>query len=315
MSYDRPMNLFCWITSDGRAYAVQKVARVDADGNMKSFRGYCFHTPTTPGERAVTACIDARFSIIAVGCANATIKIYLIRDYTSSAPLSHTLPSPSSSACLITLTASPDGNCLFAGYNTGFTTFSVFGRPLSSTFSLGSSNLSQRPNEAYMLGTRSAAWLSSELLLLPSTPSDRIWSLEFSRSATTMQAGLSTASISRPVLVTGDKAMLYNGGEMGREEGMWNTIQLPMGYLASQYPVRSVALGIDGRYFAVAGRRGLAHFSIGSGRWKTFVDPHVEESFWVRGGMVWFGHVLIAAVETERGDFEVSSTLRFPVLL
>jgi RAB6A-GEF complex partner protein 1 len=59
-------------------------------------------------------------------------------------------------------------------------------------------------------------------------------------------------------------------------------------------------LSSDGRLVAIAGRRGLIHYSSTSGRWKTFIDEQQEQSFSVRGGLVWFHHVLIVAIETNR---------------
>ena len=71
------------------------------------------------------------------------------------------------------------------------------------------------------------------------------------------------------------------------------------------WPIRYSAISMDGRLMAVAGRRGLAHFSTTSGRWKLFEDNIQEQAFAVRGGLLWFHHVLIAAVELNR-DYQVS---------
>jgi hypothetical protein len=59
-------------------------------------------------------------------------------------------------------------------------------------------------------------------------------------------------------------------------------------------------LSSDGRLIAVAGRRGLIHYSSSSGRWKIFADEEQAHNFTVRGGMLWFHHVLIAAVEAAK---------------
>jgi hypothetical protein len=59
-------------------------------------------------------------------------------------------------------------------------------------------------------------------------------------------------------------------------------------------------ISADGRLIAVAGRRGLIHYSATSGRWKTFGDEQQEQAFVVRGGLLWFHHVLIAATEVAR---------------
>jgi hypothetical protein len=72
---------------------------------------------------------------------------------------------------------------------------------------------------------------------------------------------------------------------------------MPTVYLVDNWPIRSVVISPDGRYVAIAGRRGLAHYSVNSGRWKTFTNESMEQGFMVRGGMCWYQHILIAAVE------------------
>ena len=42
------------------------------------------------------------------------------------------------------------------------------------------------------------------------------------------------------------------------------------------------------------------HYSSSSGRWKLFADERQEQAFTVRGGLLWFHHVLIAAVEASK---------------
>lgn len=65
--------------------------------------------------------------------------------------------------------------------------------------------------------------------------------------------------------------------------------------MAHNWPIRSASIAPDGRLIAVAGRRGLVHYSAASGRWKRFADLKQEQAFAVKGGMVWFHHVLVAA--------------------
>jgi hypothetical protein len=98
--------------------------------------------------------------------------------------------------------------------------------------------------------------------------------------------------------------MIYRGYDLpdlttiSAEMSLWHHVQIPAHYLIDQWPIRSTVISSDGRYVAVAGRRGLAHYSVNSGRWKTFEDPLMENEFTVRGGMCWYQHVLIAAIES-----------------
>ena len=64
---------------------------------------------------------------------------------------------------------------------------------------------------------------------------------------------------------------------------------------------------------AVAGRRGLIHYSSSSGRWKIFADEEQAHDFTVRGGLLWFHHVLIAAVESAK-LYEVRNFMQFHVI-
>jgi hypothetical protein len=62
---------------------------------------------------------------------------------------------------------------------------------------------------------------------------------------------------------------------------------------------------------AIAGRRGLTHYSSTSGRWKIFGDELQELAFTVRGGFLWFHHVLITAVEIGRSWQVSMGTIAF----
>ena len=64
--------------------------------------------------------------------------------------------------------------------------------------------------------------------------------------------------------------------------------------------MRYASLSADGKLIAVAGRRGFCHYSVASGKWKLFTDARQEQDFTVRGGMLWFHHVLVVAAEVEK---------------
>ncbi|RDL41963.1 uncharacterized protein BP5553_01942 [Venustampulla echinocandica] len=305
MIHDRPMNISCWITSDGKAYAVQRhpVSRV-ADGPQKLFRGYCFHSPQSSAFHASKAYINARFSLIAIGCSDGTIQVYTARDYVGNIPASHVhrlSVSKDSSGDLTCLAYSPDGYCLFAGYEKGWATWSVFGKPGATSFG-ADRNISEDHEEGWLDGVKEATWLGGGLeIIMIGNQDDRIWTLEMARSAVT---GCYTSSnISRALLQTTSNVMVYRGYDLpdlttiSAESSLWHTAEIPSSYLVDQWPIRCSVISADGRYVAVAGRRGLAHYSINSGRWKTFVNENMENEFQVRGGMCWYQHILVAAVE------------------
>jgi hypothetical protein len=309
MVHDRPMNLLCWTTSEGRAFAVQRVPLNAKQESPNLFRGYGFHTPESDAEHGEKAAINARFSLLAVGCANGDICVYTARDYTGNIPLSHRLkPNTTSPGKLNVLAYSPDGYCLFAGYDNGWAMWSVYGKAGATSFATDRA-LSETNGEGWMLGVHDAFWIGSgsELVIL-GKKDNRLFVCEMARSAIT--GCFSSANISRSLMQTSTGFMIYRGYDLpdlttiSADVSLWHHVQIPPHYLVDQWPIRCTVISNDGRYVAVAGKRGLAHYSINSGRWKMFDDPFVENEFTVRGGMCWFQHVLIAAVES-RDSHEV----------
>ncbi|PLN79428.1 WD40 repeat protein [Aspergillus taichungensis] len=313
MVYDRAINLLVWVTNEGQAYAVQRVAETPAepDTPKKLFHGHCFHDPKHEGERAVKVAVNARFSLLTVNCANGEILVYTAKDYFGNVPLSHKLQlpaSPMTTGDLSFLSYSPDGYCLFAGYNRGWTTWSVFGKLVGNSFTSDRS-LAKSKAEDWVAGVSHGCWIGGGSdIILTARHDRRLWVLETARSSLT--GCYSSANLARGLLQTGTEVILYRGHDLpdlmsiSGKDSLWHHAQYPPGYLHSQWPIRSSVVSQDGRYVAIAGRRGLAHYSVNSGRWKTFEDPKIENSFAVRGGMCWYGHILIAAVESD-GSYEL----------
>lgn len=307
MIHDRPMNLSTWITGDGKVYAVQRLppnTLQEGKSHHNLFRGHGFHNPERREEFGVKAAINARFSLLAVGCASGDIHVYTVRDYTGNIPISHKLrPNVASPGNLTVLAYSPDGYCLFAGYERGWAIWSVYGKPGATSFATDRS-LSETNSEGWLLGIRDAFWIGggAELLLLGNND-NRIFVLEMARSGIT--GCFSSANVSRSLMQTSSGFMIYRGYELpdlttiSADVSLWHHVQVPSHYLVDQWPIKSAVISSDGRYVAIAGKRGLAHYSVNSGRWKTFDDPFMENAFSVRGGMCWFQHVLIAAVEAQ----------------
>ncbi|KAJ5587780.1 uncharacterized protein N7459_003545 [Penicillium hispanicum] len=313
MVYDRAMNLLIWLTNNGQAYAVQRVpgGKEDPESPKKLFHGHCFHNPKDDGEKAVKVAVNARFSLLTISCANGEILVYTAKDYMGNVPLSQNLQqpaTPATSGALTFMSYSPDGYCLFAGYERGWTTWSVFGKPGGNSFSVDP-DLAKSNAEDWLMGVSNGCWIGGGSDIILSGQNDRrLWILETARSALT--GCFSAANLARGLLQTGTELILYRGHDLpdlmtiSGKDSLWHHAQYPPAYLHSQWPIRSCVVSQDGRYVAVAGRRGLAHYSVNSGRWKVFEGSKVENSFAVRGGMCWYGHILIAAVESD-GSYEI----------
>ncbi|ETI22291.1 hypothetical protein G647_06364 [Cladophialophora carrionii CBS 160.54] len=323
MVHDRAMNLSVWVSQDGHAYAVQRVkpqmsrapssddslpsSRGSTSPSTRLFDGYCFHKPDASSP-ATLASINARFSLIAIATSSGEITCYAAKDYVGNIPFSHafkTSTSPSSRGAVTCLKWSPDGYCLFAGYEHGWSTWSVFGKEGASTFHQNVTH-AESNNESWLVAVHRAAWISGGAEILLVSPSqDRIWKMEMSRSAA--MGYFSCANLVRALLQTPTELTVYRGHELpdltsiSNEASLWHHAQYPSVYLHNQWPIKSCVVSQDGRYIAIAGRRGLAHYSVQSGRWKTFVDLSVESAFAVRGGMCWFNHILAVATENAAG--------------
>ena len=308
MVYDRAMSLAVWTTNDGRAYAVQRISSVfkDAEILRRLFRGYGFHTPETADKMAVRAAINARFSLLAIACSDSEILVYTAKDYVGNIPLSHRLEPPASllsTGKVTSLAYSPDGYCLFAGYEHGWALWSVYGKLQGSSFA-ANSRLSEVNDEGWLQGINRSIWLGSGTDIFLTRQGDhRLWLMEMAKSAVT--GFFCSANVSRTMLITYSTLWIYRGYDLpllttiSADASLWHHVQMPAVYLNSQRPIRSAVISADGRYVAIAGRRGLAHYSIASGRWKTFDSQKTENSFVVRGGMCWYQHVLTIAAETD----------------
>lgn len=317
--YDRPMNLYTWVMNSGQAYTVQRLT-----GNLEDttdpnalFKGYKFHSPETLDERATKAAINSKFSLVALGCEGGSISVYSIRDYTGGITHLRDLRLPvstSTSGNLTALVYSPDGYCLFAGYEKGWITWSVYGR-LGATSFTSDNALSVACDDQWLGGVFEAFWIGggSDLILLGPN-FNRFWMLQFARSAGT--GCLTSANIARALLQTESGFMIYEGHDVSditataADMSLWRHVQAPTQYLIDQWPFRAAVISPNGRYLAVAGQHGLAHYSSNSRRWKTFDDPVMENDFIVRGGMCWHQHVLVAAVETS-SSHEVGLSVSF----
>lgn len=323
MVQDRAMNLLVWLNSEGVAYAVRRsrpnlAHRASSEDSsqsstsavssgQRSFEGYQFYQPRTAPHRAVLAAINARFSLIALGLANGEIWCYTAKDYSGNIPLSHAFKSTSmgTKKVIKALTWSPDGFCLFAGFEDGWCTWSVFGREGASSYT-SSSDQAKSCRDEWLSGVQTANFISAGAELLLTTPEDyAVWKVNFSKSAAT--GCFSCANLVHALHQTPTELTIYRGHELSdltsisKESSLWHHAQYPAAYLHNQWPIRQTVVSQDGRYVAIAGKRGLAHYSVSSGRWRTFTNAAEENSFTVRGGFCWFNHVLAVAVEHAQG--------------
>ncbi|XP_031329698.1 guanine nucleotide exchange factor subunit Rich isoform X2 [Photinus pyralis] len=72
------------------------------------------------------------------------------------------------------------------------------------------------------------------------------------------------------------------------EGRQWLVIPIPSTYSATNWPIRYAGIDHDGQNVAIAGRTGLAHYSMLTRRWKLFGNETQEKDFVVTGGILWW---------------------------
>ncbi|KAI0803143.1 RIC1-domain-containing protein [Irpex lacteus] len=250
--------------------------------------------------RAVSVAINAKFSLAAIELVNLPSHGILPPAQVLQIPQLYNRKTGSVNA----MEWSSDGHVLAVGWQNGWAVFSVGGRCLAWGFGVEYEVNEERFTDAFMYGIRGLFWSPGnfELVVLaenaPNTPDGELFIIPFAKSANIAQH--SPDNTQYAFLQMDDRVLVYRGADQPDMSVINPESDIPQSYLATNWPIRYSALSADGRLVAVAGRRGLCHYSSNSGRWKLFADELQEQAFLVRGGLLWFHHVLVAAVELSK---------------
>ncbi|KII93321.1 hypothetical protein PLICRDRAFT_130973 [Plicaturopsis crispa FD-325 SS-3] len=286
---------------------VQKRRQVDPENPLEQ-------PPYDEPRRAVAIAINAKFSLVAIGTHGGSVEYTNFPSQEGVIPKAQALSIPNpynrQSGSVCSMEWSSDGYVLAVGWEHGWAIFSVGGRCLAWGFGVEDVVDEEKFQDAFMYGILNLFWVPGnfELVVLAHvTPQDikgQLFVIPFAKSATTGQH--SPDNTRYAFLQMDDRALVYRGADqpdmsvINPESDVWQHIKIPQNYLATNWPIRYSSLSSDGRLIAVAGRRGLIHYSSTSGRWKIFADEVQQQAFSVKGGLLWFHHVLIAAVEVSR---------------
>ncbi|CDO70231.1 hypothetical protein BN946_scf184942.g31 [Trametes cinnabarina] len=344
IAYHRQTGFETWTTSDGRAYLVQlyleqnmgpspsEVSAGDDDraqlgqlphnrhssDSMSSIRplswhGTCIHHVDPP------RWVQKRKQVDPGDIASGTVEFTNFPSVDGVVPKPQVLQIPNMYArdgtgSVCTMEWSSDGYVLAVGWEKGWAVWSVGGRCLAWGFGVEYEVDEERFKDAFMYGVRSLFWAPGnfELVILaqssPNQPDGQLFVLPFAKSATTGQQ--SPDNTQYAFLQMDDRVLVYRGADqpdmsvINPEADVWQHVKIPQSYMSANWPIRYSSLSGDGRLIAIAGRRGLVHYSSTSGRWKLFADELQEQAFTVKGGLLWFHHVLIIAVEVS-GAYQI----------
>ncbi|WFD32784.1 WD40 repeat protein [Malassezia sp. CBS 17886] len=310
--YSGAMDMHVWVLADGRACAVGGVVGGGVEGGV-------FWIPTAAEDAACMAAVNARFSVVALGHADGRVRVFDYESPTAALRASHTfdlrtaLHSTASflhTGRVLCAAWSSEGHALAVGWEHGWALWSTYGQLLCHSFRDDWPSTTRTFRDAFLFGTAAVLWGpgNTELLLGPTAGAaaerdgdTSVYAVPLLRAAAATQIVPDLAG--RPLLQADDALLVYRGDVRagwslpGTDNDAWRTIPLPAAYLAEQWPLRCASQSADGQFIAAAGRRGLVHFSCTSGRWKKYTSAAQERSFAVRGGLLWFQHVLIAACD------------------
>ncbi|CAG8584243.1 5233_t:CDS:10 [Funneliformis caledonium] len=314
--------------------------RPSVENNPKApplfWTGFCFHPSDSSGDlepakdvRATCIAINAKFSLLAVGTENGMVYVYFAKNYSGSINLSHKLSIRdhiestlnillfSTKICcnifhrpVTTLAWTSDGHAIAVGWkHEGLAVWSVYGRLLMTTVKDDWSISKPITQDSFLYGVNDLFWSSGncELFLLHTAKDEKegqLYTLPFAKSAVTTIHSPDNAK--RGFLHMDDRLLLYRGGDqedlsaINPDTIVWQHIPIPIMYISDNWPIKYASISSDGRYIAIAGRRGLAHYNVSSGRWKLFGNQQQEQEFTVRGGLLWFMQILVAACENVR---------------
>ncbi|XP_048834851.1 guanine nucleotide exchange factor subunit RIC1-like [Brienomyrus brachyistius] len=73
----------------------------------------------------------------------------------------------------------------------------------------------------------------------------------------------------------------------------WHVVQIHSTYLEANWPIRFAAIDPSGQQVAVAGRRGLAHYSLVARKWKLFGNIAQELAMVVTAGLAWWNNHIV----------------------
>ncbi|KAJ2773586.1 WD40 repeat protein [Coemansia nantahalensis] len=206
----------------------------------------------------------------------------------------------------------PDGSALACGYSTGHVVVrSALGYELNTT-----RLASQHAREYLVPAPVFLAWApGATRLYVFSDCVDAAGTacgqqgdvLPFARAA--LGTVVCEGNARRICLFSDEKVLLYLGGLEAhgaaslQPELQWHSAHIPPGYIGTNWPIRYVAVDDDGQHVAVAGRRGVAHYSMATFRWRMFRSQQQEASFTCVGGLLWYQeHLVVACVNHECGD-------------
>ncbi|KAJ9054314.1 WD40 repeat protein [Entomophthora muscae] len=302
MVYDPIQAVFGWLTTDGSVYIVKRKISLEAfaSGTPYEWQGApCHSCDGTPETYAFMISINPQHYLVAAVMRSNIIVVYSYGKSGLVGRKSHTISVGSQVTCL---SWSDNGMSLAVGTaSKGLMVFGVYDTVADVTTSSAyfACELEQN-DDPYTQRVHCLSWCSEDLEILavsslPDHQKGKFYSLPFSRVASSTQ--LTSDNALFPTLFSSSKVIMdffvqTKHGSIN-PNAMTHSAQIPHTYELDNSPIKYVSRSRDGQFLAVAGRRGLAHYSLLSQKWKLFNNHNQEQSIRCIGGMVWYKNTLI----------------------
>ena len=100
-------------------------------------------------------------------------------------------------------------------------------------------------------------------------------------------------SSAEPLTPTKTSQLSREGQPIGIGNHQWIVIQMPTSYLYENWPIRYAAIDDMGHHIGIAGRTGVAHYSLVTRKWKLFGNETQEKDIEVCGSLLWWNAYIV----------------------
>ncbi|CAB4066315.1 RIC1 [Lepeophtheirus salmonis] len=250
-------------------------------------------------EDATTVALNHKYKLIAFGRKNSHGILYNIDEMTGGLSEVHKLilsthDYPGFPGSVTTLRWTPDGTALAMVWSFGgFSIWSTFGAMIIILFVLKSLDWTAEGYQLWMINAEKRTERKSDPEFAPFPDKDRNGAKK--RSPMTVNPCMSKQ---QHIYLQAEDRIYINLGRissvnvdeetndcnnhlalMSAGAKSWNTINIPHSYIGNSYPIRYTALDDECEYLAVAGRTGIAHYSLIQRKWRLFGNETQEKDF------------------------------------
>ncbi|KNC79312.1 hypothetical protein SARC_08295 [Sphaeroforma arctica JP610] len=306
------LDAFFAVLNDGSVICYSAKRRKNAD-TKREYEGTHLHKVA-----ASSAAFNPKYMTIALAC-HRDVKVFRVTGQTLGMKLSHVCSlrqqnrpwDKAGSPCALSWT--PDWNALAVGHaKSGISVWTAFGSLLLCSATDDGHLPTEEETNKSMLGVKSMDWgpYGYRLCAIFYQKRDGVFKtggeiMDFAFHKTAACSTIAQSQSDCALLIGEDRLHLHIEGLGGKDgswvqgsldklcELHWNVIQVDMTYIGENWPIQYASINAAKTHLAVAGKKGFAVYDRSREKWNFFRNQRMEQSFTVRGGLSWFGSLLI----------------------